>query len=172
MEHVGAAVVQAQPVVRGAGIEQQRVGGFRQIGQRQNLIGVQIQDEEAPAAGERLLERGDQIAALRHDHLAQRIVVAEKRPGGLVLGKRLTGAHQPFVGQAGVEQRERDGPVFFLGDVDDRYVHLVLRGCRRRRAGQGSDRTERQQSKPAQPVDMISRRHRTSPEFMASALPR
>ena len=47
VEHIGPAVVEAQPVVRGAGIEQESVAG-RQVGQRQHLIGMEVQDEETP----------------------------------------------------------------------------------------------------------------------------
>ncbi len=49
MNHIGAAIVLAQPVVGRAGVEQQRVARRQRVGGAQQIVGGKIGDDEAGA---------------------------------------------------------------------------------------------------------------------------
>ena len=52
MDHIGAAVLLAQTIIRGARIEDQRARGPRGVGDRENLGGREVDDEKAHAVVE------------------------------------------------------------------------------------------------------------------------
>ena len=100
--------VGAQRVVLGAAIEDERVRGLGEIGDRKKILGEQVGDEEALTVGEAFLDRSHHVAIRRHDQLAQGIVMAKKAAGRLIVREPERGAGQAFVLElAGLEQRGR-----------------------------------------------------------------
>ena len=84
MDHIGAAILLAQPVVDRAGIEQHGPAIAQRIGRLQQRVGRQIGDDEAIAVGEGGCGLGD-ILAILEPNLLQGEALIEELAGGVVV---------------------------------------------------------------------------------------
>ena len=84
MDHIGAAILLAQPVVDRAGIEQHGSAIAERVGGLQQRVRGKIGDDEAVMAGERRCRLGDVVIVLEAD-LLQREMLIEKLAGGIVV---------------------------------------------------------------------------------------
>ena len=67
MDHIGAAILLAQPVVDRPGVQQQGSAIAQRVGGLQQRVGGKIGNDEAVAAGERRRRLGDILALLEPD---------------------------------------------------------------------------------------------------------
>ena len=81
MEHVGAAELLAERLVVRADIDDDRVLGLGQIGDGEQVLGLEIGDDEGIALGEDLLGLGHHVGVRRHDRLDELEGVADEAAG-------------------------------------------------------------------------------------------
>ena len=155
VEHVRPAEVGAQVVVLGAAIENQGVLGLRQIGQRQEVLLLEVGDDQAVAGGELVLECRREVAVLGQGQLVESVGLAEEAAGRLVVLDRERGAGDALVGQlARLDQRERRQ----LGGLRPGHVQdldLELRGSSGGRPGarQRSQQRRQRRERPTHAPD-------------------
>ena len=91
MDHIGAAILLAQPVVDRSGVEQNGSAIAQRVGGLQQRVRRKIGDDEAVAAGERHRRLGGILAILEPD-LFQGKALIEELAGGVVVLDRETRA--------------------------------------------------------------------------------
>ena len=96
MDHVGAAILLAQPVVDGAGVQQQRPAIAERIGCLQQIVRRKVGNDEAVARGKRRCGFCDVVILLEPDFF-QREALVEEFPGGVVVLDSQAGAGHSVV---------------------------------------------------------------------------
>ena len=83
MEDIDAAFLLAERGCAGADVHDQRVLGLRQIGDGEEIVGLEIGDDEASPSLQHLLGLGHDVAVLGNDGLDQVEGVADEAPAWL-----------------------------------------------------------------------------------------
>jgi len=93
--------------------------GLRQIGDRQQVVSLQIGDDDGGTVRHDLLGLGDHVAILGQDVLDQLIVLAEKGAALIVVLDGEPRALQPIAGEHLVDERQGDRLVIDLAEIID-----------------------------------------------------
>ena len=101
-----------------AGVEHQRTGWARGVGDSENLGGREIDDEKAHAVGEHLLQWRDRIIPWRELGVDDRKGLVEEPAGGVVVVHRHARAGDEIVRRRDVEDRDRFARMGLMDDAD------------------------------------------------------
>ena len=143
MDDVGAAILVAQTLVRGAGVKDQRARGARGVGERENLCGREIDDEKAHAVGEHLLQGRGRIIAWGELGVGDRKGLVEEAAGGVVVVHRHARAGDEVIRRRNIEDRNRIAGMRLMDDADLDGERVRLGGLARGREHRKSRRAKK-----------------------------
>ena len=118
MDHVGAAILLAQPVVVRAGIEEKQAALASGVGGLEQHLRGKVGDDQRDAAIGKLRHRRCGIVAAFEACRLNRERLVEELAGGVVILDRELRAGDAVVGR-GLLERERSSPFFRAAKVSD-----------------------------------------------------
>ena len=162
MDHIGAAILLAQPVVDRAGVQQHGSAIAQRVGGLQQRVGGKIGDDEAVAAGERRCRLGDIVTVLE-PNLFQREVLIEELAGGVVVLDREARAGDAVVLGGLFDQRQFrfDAGVAEIADADLDRVGRERVGSHDAQADRTDQPSDHGSSLIVSSTDDVSRREGT-----------
>ena len=164
-KHVRAAILLTQAVGARANIHDDRIFGLGQIGNGEQILGLEIGDDKGIAFGEDLLGLGHYVGILGHARLDELKGVADEATRLVRLLDDETRALDALVEDRFLRVGERQRFLVFLAEIDDRHGGLDLRlaGIRVLRFGsfrwRGSRRQAPPEERPAQQALVARSRH-------------
>jgi hypothetical protein len=141
VDDVGAAILLAQAVVGRPSIEDERALILGRVGDLEQRVGRQIDDEVAHALVDKRPRRGCGVVVRAELDVLDRERLVEELAGRVVVGHRHPGAGDELVGGRDIEDRDRLARML---DAQDADLDLERIGVGREGQGQSYER-ERQQ---------------------------
>ena len=144
MKDVGTAILAAQPILGGRGVEDRDGAGFGQARDRQQFWCRQISHDQADALRSKVAESCSDIAVFRDDAFDQFEGLASKVPGRIVVGDAEPRALYSLILRGLIEIGERQGPLDCLRQPADPDCLIVgLSAHRSRRNDDEKDQQDR-----------------------------
>ena len=141
MQDVGAAIGIAQARRLGAHVEDDDVLRFGHVGQREQIVGRRVDDNETRfVLCQQRGQRGLDVPLGLDDGFIQREGEPDETAGGVRVGETEFGAARALVGGDGVLVVERRQPLDPALDIGDRNGRTAQRHRRLRGAGEAPDR--------------------------------
>ena len=132
LDHIAAAVLLAQPVIRRAGIEEQEATRAAGIGRLEQHVGGQIGDDERDAAIGKLRHRGGGIVPACEAHRLDRERLVQELAGRVVVFDGKLRAGDAVIGGGLIDERDCLDIVRAAEVSDRNFQHLRRRHrCRR-----------------------------------------
>ena len=107
MDDVSAAILLAQTLVGAPALNTSAPEERAASADRENLSGREVDNEEAHAVGEHLLQRRDRILARGELGVDDREGLVEEAPGGVVVIQRHAGAGDEVIRGRDIQDRDR-----------------------------------------------------------------
>ena len=119
MDHVGAAILLAQPVVDRAGIQQQRSAIAKRVGGLQQIVRRKVGNDEAGARGKRCCGLRDVFIVPEPDFLQREVLIEEFARGVVVLDGKARAGKAVVLGRQFDERQFRlDAGAAEIADAD------------------------------------------------------